>query len=467
MIARGPGSRSRHAARAVSLATVALLACLAAGAEAGVQNIPCRRPFVFRNAAVNVVVLPYESPAEITRSADLGTHLAGLVQVEVLRSIAKFGSVGAVQMVGTPSECEPDLVVSKLLGQVPGAQATIGRGQGLVVVWGRFFTRDGELFIQTYCRFLRAGVDETLDLVAREQRLSGRLSAQAFACAPRRVTVEDLDNFERQFNRSTILRAEPRDEARGTPMRSDPFPYWISDTQGDWMRITSSGGGGQSGWIHLGGAREAWSLARWLPELLYVEGMVGYLRYRVATQVLTPPAAPAMPRGPARPQWIEAASRALADYEQAIALPTGTEDAPALPWRTALAGAVQLQLRGILALTKPDATSEDRERAATLFDRAAAAAPHDGNARNLAAMLRLANALGAQDGPALERVTSDLLRALGADPGNRFLFANLRSAYQALSNPQAAQALALSDERRRSYQEQLAALDKVRVGGGR
>ena len=372
-----PG-KARTSALAGILVLVTLVAMHAAPAEGGVQNIPCRRPFVFRNASVNVVVLPYLAPKELTTDATLGTHLAGLVQLEVLRSIAKFGSVGAVQMVGPADECDPDLVVAKLLGSAPGAETTLGKGQGLVLVWGRFFSRDGTLFVQTYCRFLRAGVAETVDLVAAGQHFSGQLSAQAFACAPRRVTIEDLKGFEQQFRRSTILRAEPREDASGTPMPPEPLPYWISDTRGDWMRIASQRGLG--GWIRLGSARDAWSLARWLPELLYVEGIVGYLRFRAAGQQArgalpneTKPADASGSRvaaqswGPARSAWAESASRALAEYERAIALPSGTADNPALPWRTALAGAVQLQMRGVMAAANPDGTSTARAGALDLL----------------------------------------------------------------------------------------------------
>jgi hypothetical protein len=59
--------------------------------EAGVQNIPCRRPFVFQRPPSNVVVLPYQSAPGLTSAGDLGEHLAGLLPLEVLRAIAKFG----------------------------------------------------------------------------------------------------------------------------------------------------------------------------------------------------------------------------------------------------------------------------------------------------------------------------------------------------------------------------------------
>ena len=435
-----------------------LRACLVAAivasapslAEAGAQNIPCRQPFIFRDAAVNVVVLPYASAPGLPAAGGIGERLAGLIQLEVLRSIAKFGSVGAVQMVGSPADCDPDLVIGKLLGRVPGSPTTLRQGHGLVVVWGRFYNEGGNVFVQTFCRLIRAGADETFELVAGGRPFSAQISAQAFACAPRKVTVPDLKNFEEQFLRSTIVRAAPQESASGTPMPSAPQPYWISDTQGDWMKIASQGG--IQGWIRLSGARDAWSLARWLPELTYIEGMAGYLRSRIAAKQ---PSA-------VRVAWLENADRALAEYEKSV------ETLPADPasrsaWRTALAGAVQLQLRGILATLKPQVSADDWAAALGLFERAATMIPHDGNARNLVAVMRLSQALGSSDpGPALKEAADDLLRALGADPANPRLLANLQGAYEALLAQSGTATSLLTDDERRAITERLGAIKQVR-----
>jgi hypothetical protein len=460
---------------AAMLAVLALLAGSASPAEAGAQNIPCKRPFVFQGAAVNVVVLPYQSVPELTGGSGIGERLPALVQLEVLRSIAKFGSVGAVHMVGPPNECEPDLVVAKLLGTVPGAATTLGKGKGLVVVWGRFFTEGGVVFVQTFCRLLRVGADETLDLVAAGQRFSGQLSAQAFACAARRVTIEDLRNFERQFSDSMMVRAEPSDGASGSRMPPEPFPYWISDSRGDWMKIDSQGG--PKGWIRLSGANDAWSLTRWLPELAYLEGMVGYLRYRMSAWPSVPagsqqaagklpdavePGSAKEPSRPARAAWVDAASRAFADYEQLVPAPAAGAT-PSMPSRTALADAVLLQIRGILVAMKPGATVVDRLNALKLFESAASALPHDANARNLVAMMQLSLALDSGRSEFSPRqAASDLLQALGSDPGNRRVLANLQSAYLALLSPPAAGAVALTEDERRSLSAQLAALKQIR-----
>ena len=443
---------SRFVRAAQWCAMVALVMGLARPSEAGVQNIPCRRPFVFQNAAVNVVVLPYQSAPGLTAAGDLGEHLAGLLQLEVLRAIAKFGSVGAVQMVGSEAECDPDLVVARLLGRTPGAAATVRKGHGLVVVWGRFYREGGNVFVQTFCRFLRSGVSETLEVTAAGRRFAGQISGQAFACAPRKVTVADLANFEQQFRRSTIVRQTPEETASGSPMSQAPLPYWISDTQGDWMKIASQGG--PSGWIRLSGSTDSWSLVRWLPELTYVEGMVGYLRTRIAAQQ----------GGAVRAEWIESSARALSDYDAAAQAPSADGGPPAPGWRTALSAAVQLQLRGVMAATRPRAGPEDFTAALQLFERAAAVLPQDGSARNLAAMMQLSIAFGSRQPGSSPMLAADkLLQALSADPGNTLLLANLENAYEVLLAPQAAGAAALTDDERRTVTERLATIKKIRA----
>ncbi len=437
---------ARHACAGLA---VALIVCVPRVAEAGVQNIPCKSPFVFKSAAVNVVILPYESAQALPDATGLGDKLSVLMQMEVLRSIAKFGSVGAVQMVGSAAECNPDLVIAKLLGRTPGASATVAKGQGLIVVWGRFYNQGGDVFVQTYCRFMRSGLEETLDASMGGRQFSAVISAPVFACASWKVTVADLRNFEDQFRRSTILRVKPEETASGSPLPTQPLPYWISDTQGDWMKISVQNG--PQGWIRLSGARDSWSLARWLPELKYIEGIAGYLRVRIAAQQPTT----------VRPEWIVSAAQAFSDYEASVAAfgKDGTAG-PAAALRNALAGAVQLQLRAILSALKPGATVDERVSAMKLLERAEAMLPADGNARNLRAVVQVSLAGSGYPGVPLKQTAEDLLRAVGADPGNARLLANLESAYEVLL----AQATPpLTDAERAGIGERLAAIKQIRM----
>jgi len=430
------------------LIVAGIFVCVPAVAEAGVQGIPCKSPFVFKAAAVNVVVLPYEAAQTATTVGGLGEKLSQLLQMEVLRSIAKFGSVGAVQMTGPSADCNPDLVVAKLLGRTPGAKETLGKGQGLVVVWGRFYNQAGDVFVQTFCRFFRNGVEETFDVSVNGRRFSAPISAPAFACASWKVTVADLENFEAQFRRSTLLYSTPKDGSSGSQMPQQA-PYWISDTQGDWMKVTIQNG--PSGWIRLSGARDTWSLTRWLPELKYIEGLAGYLRARVS----------AAQSAPVRVEWIGSANQALMEYEASA--DTLSKAGRSNSQRTALAGAVQTQLRGILGTLRPDATADDRATALRLFERAEAMLPSDGNARNLRAVAQLSLVSTGYPGISLKQTAQDLLQALGADPGNSGLLASLEGAYELLLAASKAGTATLTDVERGEVTERLAAIREIRT----
>ena len=430
------------------VAAFVIVFCVPAVAEAGVQGIPCKSPFVFQTAAVNVVVLPYEAPQAVTPVGGLGEKLSSLLQQEILRSIAKFGSVGAVQMTGPSADCNPDLVIAKLLGRTPGAKATLGKGQGLVVVWGRFYSQGGDVFVQTFCRFFRNGVEETFDVTLEGRRFSAPISAPAFACASWRVTMADLQNFEAQFRRSTLLYSTPKDGSSGSPM-PEQAPYWISDTQGDWMKITIQNG--PSGWIRLSGARDTWSLTRWLPELKYIEGLAGYLRARVA----------AAQSATVKTEWIGSANQALMEYEtSAEAL---SKAGRSNSQRTALAAAVQTQLRGILGALRPEATADERANTLRLFERAEAMLPSDGNARNLKAVAQLSLISLGHPGLSLKQTAQDLLQALGADPGNAGLLANLEGAYELLLAAAKSGTATLTDAERSEIVERLGAIKEIRT----
>ncbi len=427
-------SRTRLAVLVVSSLAVA------GAAEAGVQGIGCARPFVFSSASVNVVVLPYQGAADLGQSPELGNRLSRLIQAEVLRSIAKFGSVGAVQMQGSREDCEPDKVMAKLLGSVRGSSQRLSPGRGLVLLWGRFYSEAGDVFLQTFCRMVGRGSGR-LDLTAEGQPLAGTISAHAFAFQPRRVTDADLGAFAKQFARSTILRSEPN-EAAPARGRMDPYssldavPYWIADTRDDWMLVDSLRGA--RGWIQLGGAGDEWSLSRWLPELKYVEGMVGYLRWRLAGRDTSG----------ASLRWIASAERALMEYERTLDVEPGGSDAP-LPAqsRVPLSSAVELQLRGIMRATAPAAKTADRAEALKLFERAAEILPYDANAVNLVLMNRLSLGFANGDPTFSAKDTADrLLRLLGTDPGNRYILANLESGYKAMLAQAGTQAL-IGDQR--------------------
>ena len=98
-----------------------------------------------------------------------------------------------------------------------------------------------------------------------------------------------------------------------------------------------------------------------------------------------------------------------------------------------------------------------------LFERATAMLQRDGSARNLLAVMQLSLAFGSSyPGLSPKRTADDLLQALGTDPGNPRLLANLRSAYEALLAQSASGASPLTDEERRTVSERLDAIKQLR-----
>ncbi len=382
---------------------------LAAHLDAGMVNVRCEAPFVFRDAAVNVVVMPYNDPTEPERPlSEAGARLSYLVQVDTLFSIVKFGSVGAVQMAPGPA-CKPPEVWAKLLGEKPGAQATVRPGHGLVLVWGRLYEEGGSIYVQSYARFVRQGQPETVTMRLGDTDFTGGITTQAIAFPPAKLTLEDLGRLENEFSQAAIVRPSPKEgPGQRFPVGDrDMLGYWVTRTQGDWMRIEAMGPG-PSGWVparmHLGEA----SLRDRLPELAFVEGLVGFLRLRQPAEL-----------GPLPSDSAALVETALQGFEERS---TGG--------RADVARGSGRELWGIVRLQGPKG-QVDLRAAHRQFAEAARLLPQSAAARNLEIISRVAAALDGDGTPFSARAAADeLTLALSLDPGNVSILRNLASLYR-------------------------------------
>ena len=267
-------------------------------AHAGAPHIPCEYPFVFSEAAVNLVVLPYDDSAISEASArGSGTQLALLLQMDALSHILGYGNVGAIQLELTPGDrtpCNVDDVAAKILGQRSGAQTQIRRGNGVVFVWGLMYEEDDDLYVQTYARFLRRDATEELLFAAGEYKLIAKPSSQLITFAPRHLSKKDLDRIEAAYLKANVVRQWKSDSAPGEelhgiakcggcPPDSRPDGFLVVDRQEDWIQIRRRlpNGQVQDGWIHANTGTMDFELDRQLPELGFLEGTVGYLHSRV------------------------------------------------------------------------------------------------------------------------------------------------------------------------------------------
>ncbi len=397
---------------------------------AGAVNVPCSSPFVFSKAAVNAVILPYSLPPALGSQSEAGNKLGGLVQLETIMSIAKFGSIGVVQLVNdSRGACTPEAVLDKLTGKRPGAREVMARGNGLILIWGRIFQSGQDLFLQSYIRFVRHGVEESIDMPVGDRTLTGTLSTQAFACAPRKIALRDLQAIESQFAASRLLHTEPSSTSPTRPIVQEPFSYWITDVRGDWVKLQSMSSPSATapfgGWIQARAQDEQWSLRRQMPELYFVEAVAGYLSARVPQN-----------RGAVSQRALQNAESALTRYLEAWGA-NAVLGSDAAAGGTPLAVAVPRQLAGFMTLlrgTSPEAIGQAR----TQFDQAATLVPQSSAARHLAALASIAQAYrqpSADRSP--QRLIEELRTLLGTDPDNAQMLRNLMAVYDLALAPAA------------------------------
>lgn len=411
------------------VAALVILTMLAAVSPRPVEaggEMDCREPAAFAGVAVNTAVLQYlyDGPAGNRRSVT-AQRLSGLMHLDTLVALAKHGSIGVVHLVippGSESSCSPASVTAKLLGRQSGGQP-VRPDHALVVVWGRMYEEQGEIYVQSRIEFRRRDRAEELRLSVADgagQPVTFRagLPSQTVVFPPRRLTPSDLVQIEANFAKASVVRTEPKDTAPGQRWDLGPdrrFTYWIRDTRPDgWMRIASSGrGAGPSGWIH---ARVDWGLRARMPELLLVDALVGYLRYRMDRE------------GPRVPVSIQPPARVrqtLAQYMQLESGATATEP-------RALARSLDAVLQILETGPADRVTVPDSAR--TALAEVPMLVPDNPAAWTLKAVADVPACCGA--GPATigwDDVAKTFLNALAVAPRDRVALADLEALYALLS----------------------------------
>lgn len=399
---------------AIVAATLALLP--ATRAEAGAVGVSCLHPLVFPDAAVNVVFLPYRYAGDSPAVTETSVRLSALAQLDTLFSIVKYGSVGAVQLVvNAPSdeaECTADVVARKLLGLQPGAAERLAPGHSAVLAWGRFYEVAGQTYVQTYVRIIARDVAiDAIDVTIADRRFKGHLSSTGFAFAPRLVTRAELDQIQQQAASALKVYDRPSTTSRATPMKVDssaPIVYLVTKVQGDWMEIQAAASG-PSGWVRGDTPIGEWSLRRKLPEFIFIEGIVGFLKAR---------SEPGRADSAARRAAISALDKTLGTFNEAkiqIRSP-----AP-------LALAVGKQMLGWLQLG-PEAGADQLKRAETAFFDAASLVPYSADAINLHLMARLLlDTKLAPTIPDARFFVDSWTGALAREPGNADAVDNLQT----------------------------------------
>jgi hypothetical protein len=403
-------------ARAVPVIVVCALAFPSLAAATQVA-VPCDRPSLFPGAAVNVVVLPYESGSEEPLVSPAAGRMSFLLQMDTLFSAARYGSMGATHVKRTGADCRPARVWRQLVGQEPGAERRLEPGRGLVLFWGRLYETSGQLYVQSNVRFGRGSDPERVTLRVGDQAFVGRLATQAVAFSPTRVSVDDLGRIENAFAETASLRATPEGPVVqrlpvGDPAAA-PRGYWVTETRDDWLRLEGMDGQ-QGGWVPARVAVGGVPLRDRMPELRFVDALAGFLRWRAGDRDrLRDPGATAAE-----------VEKTLLEFEQ--------RGGPRLPSQVR---ALSLQLRAVMRLGDGDAPG-DLAAAHGLLREAADLLPESADARNLEIITRVAAAYRRPDGTFRARATADQLAlAVALSRNDRTLVNNLASLYRLLEAP--------------------------------
>ena len=467
---------------------VLLLSCSFTGslAQAGAVGINCHKPIVFSNSDVNIGVIPFTTDAPDAdfnyqrNTSDTGynpdgVRLARVIQLDTLFSLRYPAGMGVVHFQGNPESCKTDAVVDRILGA--NDSVTLGDGKGLIMYWGRFLDIGDSLYAQGFLRFFRRGTRETLtlDLNTGENALtfSAELARRALSFASHLLGRADLNAIDEGFDRASIVWRDDNgdDEIDRLPQNPEqPFAFAVTkvNDQTGRMYIEPYGDAQVSpGWVDARVDPKVWPLRVNLPELSFINGLAGYLAFRIVeAQRPEPNWAGKWPR-----RLVAARDRAAAaftDYRRHAVMPDKTNEAavetrsigfdvdaaplkhlkaasgkresafvvPAAE-RTALAWSHGLVAAMDLLLADVEEISSDRREAAansakTQIERAIAFVPNDPDLLNLAALVELHSCC--LNGVLAKADSAEwyLRRALAADPGYRGTILNLSRLYTAL-----------------------------------
>ena len=423
----GMTASGRRLVRARILPALCLLAVLSLCVTTvwpGMQGVPCRNPQVWSGASVNAVVYPYQYAGRDNRPmSEAARELTLLTHMNVLFSMLKYGGVGAVTLTTlgvSPQtlrrECSPEIVMAKILGQQSGAESVIQPKRGVVMLWGFVYEEGDDVYVQSFVRFTRRDDPGRIELEVESSgldqlKLVGHLTQTAVTFAPQRLTTQTLQAIAGAFRTTAKVYAEPKGSATVRDVGMDPdvqLSYRVTKARPGWMYIESTYGE-VKGWIKAEPRVGEQRLDERLPEINFVEGVVGYMRLQMALD------------GTAeygdRRSLIGWTQRALQRYEE---LANG-KSAPAP------AAMAEILLGNLEILSaSPESMRNAVVAAGRHYRRAASIAPDDVTARSMDAMARiyLGHATGWTDDTPLG-VASALQDALVLDPTNRDVTANL------------------------------------------
>jgi|KBSMisStandDraft_5_1062788.scaffolds.fasta_scaffold51588_3 hypothetical protein len=373
------------------------------------------QPFAFKDAEINVVILPYFQAGQAQHDLNgLGSQLALLVKLDTLYRAMAYDRWGIILLTGRKEECNPEKIASDLIPSM------IPPGGRLIVIWGKLYQQDENVYVQTFVRFYQAPrgaspskeVAPTFEVPIGENKFEGQVASE-FSFPPEQLPIQVMQDIENGFEKSVFLYDAPDlqstksrlplDDFRKCDQCHDALAFTVDGRKDGWVRVRKQDN--KVGYL-LAQIPEGMDLSQHLSELLFIQGLMGYERYTGST-------------GTADMSATEVAEKALVDY----AMREGSEQEP-----ESKAGA--LELSGLLRFMRGEKDASDA------FDRAYALVPYSSDIRNCAALFRVYRDYNLPDRKIrAQEIARDFVAAAALDPSNSMVLQNLESFYDLLLSP--------------------------------
>ena len=360
----------------------------------------CVKPLPFKSTEVNVVFMPYQSNVD----SHAAEQVSQLMQAEALFSLSRLDRVGVIQEVPSAYDvsrtCNAQAVTERFLA-ARATNDTSGDGTGLLLVSGRIYEENDQIYLQTYLTMIRGGQRESWSAKIYDLEWSAHLPYVSVAFAPRAISQNELAQLASVYRHQAVYDAPSGREI--SPLHKfGRHGYRVLKTKGDWMEIK-----------HFVSHRRAWlkrgqRLREMLPELDLIDALTGYLRYRVS-----PTTAP-----------IEISTWCDEALQRFLRAPAGDG--------RSLAAVLGDAAVGMMFMLDPRVVN--KRRALELFEDAVRRAPFSSDARALEAMAEILIAYSGQSQFHARSIEQKLIDAATVDPTEQRAAANLQSFYRLLQS---------------------------------
>ncbi len=385
----------------------------------------CGRPTLVQDAAVNTILLGYRYEGRNTSLREASTRVSVLTQLDGLFSQLKYNSSIAVVRLFRPAggdlliddPCPPRAIVDQLIPQLAPNHA-------LVVLWGNLVEDGGSIFIQSFVEIRRASQNDDLVFSWRwndqDYWFSAGLPVNLVAFPPHEVPQSAIQELSAAYESMAATYEEPNSSSRSTPLKARPdeyhsYSYFVDQIQGSWMHLRYNNE--PIGWVNSADLGREWPVRKYLPELDFIDGAVGYLLLQDDREH----------QNPLQVQSAAFADGALRRFIEATADEEG--GAPALALAKSIKGIIEFR-QSSMRHTAPELRK--------IFEEVVKLVPFSSQARNLRAMVDLkACCSNGSDDLAIQNVKNQLIDAVRVEPQDDRSLNNLENLYSALGSPNA------------------------------